>query len=98
MAAGDHLNEVQFSSPHELAKHWDPNLKNPEAYRSWSGPKYIDNLKSDISQRGIQNPIQVTDKYGFPMLYDGHHRLIAAMDLGLEKVPWKWVSGRPGEQ
>lgn len=96
MAAEDHLNEVQFSDPHELAaKYWDPNMKNPETLRRWAGEGYIQNLASQIKERGFDHPVQVSRRTG--VFYDGHHRTLAAMDLGVE-VPWKWVSGIPGEQ
>jgi hypothetical protein len=101
------LNDEQFashlrhSSPEELLQHWDPNLKNPEALRDWSGPGYIEGLKEDIRQRGIQDPIQVRrprTPNDPPMIYDGHHRLLVALDEKHSSVPWKYVSGIPGEQ
>lgn len=101
MSADEHLNEVQFSHPRDLVKHWDPNLKDPETLRGWSGPGYIQGLAEDIHKHGMQDPIQITrrgSRSGQAYIYDGHHRLLAAMDLGHERVPWKYVSGIPGEQ
>jgi len=83
-------------SPHELAHHWDPNLKDPETFRSWTGPGYVSNLAADIKENGMQNPVQINEHRR--IIHDGHHRVLAAMDLGMDKVPIKWVSGRPGEQ
>lgn len=98
MAAEDHLNEQQFMNPHEMAaKYWDRNLKNPETLRKWSGQGYISNLTDDIKKNGIKNPVQLTGQHSDPHIYDGHHRVVAAMDAGMD-VPYKWVSGKPGEQ
>lgn len=103
VSADEHLNEVQFSHPRDLVEKWDPALKDPETFRAWTGPKYVENLAADIKERGIQNPIQVVrrgggNRWSQDYIYDGHHRLLAALDLGHERVPWKYVSGKPGEQ
>lgn len=102
MSAGAHLSVRQFQgtmSPEEMAQHWDPSLKNPEKFREWTGPAYIRNLAYDISQHGMQKPVQLMHHRSKPlMIYDGHHRVLAAMDLGLKEIPYQVVSGKPGEQ
>ncbi|NIV34921.1 MAG: ParB N-terminal domain-containing protein, partial [Anaerolineae bacterium] len=45
-------------------------------------------LANDIAEHGIQNPLIVAiDADGVPFLLDGHHRLEAAKQIGLEEVP-----------
>lgn len=46
---------------------------------------YIDHLKEDILKNGMQNPIRIKNGE----IFDGHHRAIAAVELGLAKVPFK---------
>jgi N6-adenosine-specific RNA methylase IME4 len=46
-------------------------------------------LRSDIIARGVQVPLEVTAE---GVVLDGHLRLRAAMELGLEKVPVQTVS------
>jgi ParB/Sulfiredoxin domain len=96
--AGHKVGETGTMSPHRLAEgYWDPNLKNPQALRDWSGPGYIEGLASDIREHGLRDPVQIRAG-SQPHIYDGHHRVIAAMDIGLKEVPYKVVSGVPGEQ
>ena len=48
----------------------------------------IDELVRDIAVNGIQVPLVVReDESGERWLRNGHHRLVAAMELGLDKVP-----------
>ena len=96
MTASDHLSGDQFMPVHELVKRWDPNLKDPETLRNWSGHGYIDKLSADIKQNGMRNPVQINRSTG--LIHDGHHRTISAMDNGDKRVPIKWVSGKAGEQ
>lgn len=45
-------------------------------------------LKRDIADRGIIEPIEVnTLGRTVPLIVDGHHRLTAAIDLGIMTVP-----------
>jgi len=56
-------------------------------HRNRQGQKWED-FKSDIAQRGIQNPIFIVNEPGFgPRIYEGNHRLDAALELGLSEVP-----------
>lgn len=47
---------------------------------------YLLNLKGSIERSGFKQPIIVLPNY---VIDDGLHRLIVAMDLGLEDVPVK---------
>jgi len=51
-------------------------------------PGDMTELKADINRNGIQNPLIVReDESGERWLRNGHHRLVAAMELGLTEVP-----------
>jgi hypothetical protein len=48
----------------------------------------IDDLIEDIRDNGIKVPLLVQeDESGERWLRNGHHRLVAAMELGLDEVP-----------
>lgn len=48
----------------------------------------IDQLIEDIRANGIQSPLLVQeDESGERWLRNGHHRLVAALELGLTEVP-----------
>jgi len=56
-------------------------------HRNRQGQKWED-FKSDIAQRGIQNPIFIVNEPAFgARIYEGNHRLDAALELGLSEVP-----------
>ncbi len=74
------------------AKNWkvDTTRKNflamPEAVRTdWSG--FTDNIRL----KGIDSPISVEwhPGHGYAVVVDGHHRIAAAKQIGLEAVPVK---------
>ncbi len=44
-------------------------------------------LKADIIQNGVREPIKYVVYQGEKFVVDGHHRLQAARDLRLHKVP-----------
>ena len=49
---------------------------------------YIDELTLDIKKRGIRTPLDIwCDSEGFIFLKEGHHRLIAAKRLGIDRLP-----------
>ncbi len=53
------------------------------------GPRgYVDALKKDISANGIKEPLTVR---GGNVLTEGHHRGVAAMELGLPGVPVRHI-------
>jgi ParB-like chromosome segregation protein Spo0J len=49
---------------------------------SWDKDHY-EGLKEDIKSKGIHTPLAVSKN----MLMDGHHRAVAAMELGLPQIP-----------
>nr|WP_223857525.1 ParB/RepB/Spo0J family partition protein [Sphingobacterium micropteri] len=48
-------------------------------------------LKADIKLNGIQEPIKFVEHNGKRFVVDGHHRLRAAKELGIENVPAQQV-------
>ena len=53
------------------------------------GPdRYVDHLAKDIAQNGMREPITVR---GGNVITDGHHRALAAMKLGMDRVPVRHV-------
>ena len=56
-------------------------------HRNRQGKDWED-FKKDIQDRGIQQPIFIVNEPGFgPRIYEGNHRLDAALELGLSEVP-----------
>ena len=89
--------ESGVMSPHELTKYWDPNMGDPEKTRHWAGKGYLEGLAGDIKEHGMRNPVQLkAGRHAY--IYDGHHRTLVALDLGMKEVPYEVVSGKPGEQ
>lgn len=48
-------------------------------------------LKADIKLNGIQEPIKFVEHNGKRFVVDGHHRLRAAKELGIQNVPVQQV-------
>jgi hypothetical protein len=56
------------------------------------GTPYYPGLLAEIARDGITVPVIIQhDESGTPWLMDGHHRVTAAVDLGLPTVPWNDV-------
>jgi hypothetical protein len=52
------------------------------------GEGYLDDLKSQIATNGIKNPVEATKlDNGHTLLTEGHHRVMAARELGINTVP-----------
>lgn len=67
---------------------WDQGVRDHMTEEMRGGPrKYVDLLKADIAENGMRKPIKVRDG----AVTDGHHRAIAAMELGLDKIPVKVI-------
>lgn len=67
---------------------WHPD--DVENYSIPDNPIYGDNLpdlKDSITQNGIQRPLAIHTDGDHAVLADGHHRLMAAQELGLHEVP-----------
>lgn len=50
-------------------------------------PHYAD-LLDEIRRNGIALPIMIRSFNGRPWLVDGHHRVAAALDLGITSLVW----------
>jgi hypothetical protein len=83
MSAQDHLNHQQFMPLKEI-----DNLQSSSAggtvadflpkLRSYETPQYQENIRKDMEESGQREPLVVNSN----MLDDGHHRVLAAHDLG----------------
>jgi ParB-like chromosome segregation protein Spo0J len=70
----------------ELAQYrWD-TVARTRAKKGSAGNTY-EQTKAHVAEHGIQSPLLLGDKQGAVSLYDGHHRLLAAEELGLPTVP-----------
>jgi hypothetical protein len=54
--------------------------------------KAVKRLAKDIDEKGIQEPLKYVEHQGEKYVVDGNHRLRAAINLGLEKVPAQQVT------
>jgi hypothetical protein len=74
----------------QLSEIADPNV--PLA-RLWEEEQpYIKKLMADIKERGIKKPVTVVVySDGSRKLWEGHHRLVAAQQLGLTDIPVRYV-------
>ena len=86
------------SAEGEMQRYWkdwstgDPSAVDEphpsEVAHGGPGP-YLEHLERDITRRGIQQPIEVRrSPSGERGVYDGQHRLVAAMRAGLTRVPY----------
>jgi ParB-like chromosome segregation protein Spo0J len=48
-------------------------------------PDFLHGLRADIAANGIREPVQL--HHGERRVWDGHHRIVVAIDLGLPAVP-----------
>ncbi len=54
--------------------------------------KQYNELVESIKRNGITEPIKYVEHNGTKYVVDGHHRLRAAKELGLDKIPTQKVS------
>jgi len=72
----------------EMQRRWESGESDHMTEEIHGGPrKYVEHLKGSISERGMRKPIKVKDG----AVVDGNHRAVAAIELGLEKIPVKVV-------
>jgi len=77
---------VVMVSRQELAQLADPNV--PIARLRQEERAYLDNLKSQISEQGLQQPLEVQRmENGNYMVMEGSHRLAVLEELGINEVP-----------
>jgi hypothetical protein len=75
---GDHSNPIRM-------KHVDAeSCANFDAHDD----DYVENLKANIAAQGLKNPIEATKlDSGETLLTEGHHRVMAARELGMTHIP-----------
>lgn len=107
MSASDNLSNQQFMHIDDVANLPTRDFESlPLKYlgrdffiERGEDPSHYDNLKASIAKEGMRKPIQVHEetKDEGPWLYDGHHRATIAMELGMKKVPVKYINtgGKP---
>lgn len=78
-----------MASPSKLMPLFDPNMRGPEELEKSEGA-YQQNLQHHMKEHGFQGEIEIR-KYGdgTTMINDGHHRLVAAKNLGISAVPYR---------
>ena len=69
--------EIVYLSPHELTPYEGNSRKH--------APKDIEQIKESILKDGFNDPIGIWGKQN--IIVEGHGRQLAAIELGLEKVP-----------
>lgn len=69
--------QIVYLDPHEL-KPYERNTRK-------HGPKDIDQIKASIEADGFNDPIGVWGEQN--IIVEGHGRQIAAIEMGLDKVP-----------
>ena len=79
----------------ELRKLADPNVLISQLMHE-EGP-YVDTLAQDIAKRGVQEPVSIELPRAKdialnppPVINDGHHRIAAAIKLGMPDLPVKF--------
>jgi hypothetical protein len=96
-----------FKLPTDLL---DDGIIRPGDYTDWASARWVirkhphdrellDLLMEDIPVNGMEEPLTVGVyvRAGVPMyLSDGHHRAVAAFELGLKTVPCRWFWRHPG--
>lgn len=81
---GVHMDEAYEA----MKANWLANNQDPDRVHSndWAhgGPEnYVSALRADIAQNGVVNPILIRGN----AVHEGHHRAVAAMQLGLRSIP-----------
>ena len=84
MSAHQHINQDQLRRLKGLdfgSEEMTIGRARPE---DWFDMNHYEALKADIAENGIQRPIKTL--YG-TYVNEGHHRAMAARDLGLTSIP-----------
>jgi ParB-like chromosome segregation protein Spo0J len=76
------IPDEAFRSAAELTPHRKSGLVPPMSAEQYAA------LRASIADNGLRTPIEI-DKHG--TVLDGHQRLRAALELGLERVPVRGV-------
>jgi hypothetical protein len=88
------LNEIWKYREHD--RHIFKPLKNNVLYNGINTKEYYDELKQDIKQNGIKEPIifmmQKTSNDTFTVYVgEGNHRMSIAKELGIKTIPVRFV-------
>lgn len=94
LTAGDYKTPIRDVMSH-LQKDWDhsgefpgdPDYVHSNEFEHGGPRPYVEHLKADISKNGMREPIDV--RRG--AVVDGHHRSVAAMELGMQKIPVRYT-------
>jgi len=78
----DAANGVKLLSPSKLT----------QTHKLTLSEKQYDNLVESIRKNGIVEPIKFVEHDGIKYVVDGHHRLRAATQLGLDEIPAEKVT------
>ena len=79
---GSHMDQVH----RDMQENWDsgdPDRAHGNDAAHGGFRPYLDHLKADISKNGVTTPILVRGN----TVHEGHHRAVAAMELGLRAIP-----------
>ena len=79
--AADTLKGIKKISPTKLTK----------THKLTLSKKQYENLVENIRKNGIIEPIKYVEYKGTKYVVDGHHRLRAAKQLGLDRIPTQEV-------
>jgi len=79
---GDGGAGVETTNPYNLTKTHNQTLSKSEMKK----------LVKDIETNGIKEPIKYVEYNGNKYVVDGHHRLLAAKQLGLKEIPVQQVN------
>jgi ParB-like chromosome segregation protein Spo0J len=86
----DRTHAESSPSPQESRRHPGALRPHPDAERLPElGRADYRPFVADIAERGLTTPLEITDK---DVVVDGHQRLRAALELGLEDVPVRIVA------
>lgn len=86
----DDLKEQEYMDTDKLIGHMDPNVPFHRIQQHERG--YLDNLKKQITDAGgVKNALWLKRKPdGSPLVWEGHHRIVAAKELGIKQLPVTW--------
>lgn len=87
-----------MASPSSLTSFFAPYIPNPEALEKAEGV-YQTNLQHHMKEHGFQGTVEIRkDKNGNNIINDGHHRIAAALRLGISAIPYRVLSDKDKSQ
>lgn len=80
---------VGVTSPSTLIPFFDANMRNPEALEKEEGAYQV-SLQHHMKEHGFQGEVELRKrKDGSHVIDDGHHRVVAALRLGISAIPYR---------